>query len=110
MGSQHTVTITPGNWQSEVLQSPIPVLVDFWAEWCVPCKTIAPILDEVAQELAGKVKVAKVDVDSNPALAAQFGIRSIPTLLVLKDGTVQEQMGPMNKASLLKKLSAHIAG
>ncbi|MDI6775508.1 MAG: thioredoxin [Verrucomicrobiota bacterium] len=108
MPNETVVHITPNNWKSEVLKSPVPVLVDFYAEWCGPCKTIAPILDDVAADLAGKLKVAKVDVDKDRSLAAQFGIRSVPTLLVLKSGVVQEQMGPMNKAAFLKKLSAHL--
>ena len=109
MGSENLVHIEGGNWQSEVMEAGTPVLVDFWAEWCGPCRAIAPILDELAGELAGKVKIAKVDVDKNQELAGQFGIRSIPTLLVVKDGVVQEQMvGAMNKAALLEKLQAHM--
>ena len=107
--SQHTVTISPDNWQSEVLDSQVPVLVDFWAEWCGPCKAIAPILDQVAEEYAGKLKVAKVDVDANQALAQQFSIRSIPTMMVFKDGEVQDQMvGALNKPALLDKLSPYL--
>jgi thioredoxin 1 len=109
MASDKVVHIEGDNWQSEVLGSQVPVLVDFWAEWCGPCRAIAPILDEIADELDGKLKVAKVDVDSNQSLAGEFNVRSIPTLLLIKDGTVQEQMvGAMNKAALLDKVNAHL--
>ena len=109
MSSDAVIEINADNWQSEVLDATVPVLVDFWAEWCGPCKAIAPIVDELATELTGQIKVAKVDVDENQQLAGEFGIRSIPTLLILKDGVVQEQMvGAMNKAALKEKLDAHL--
>jgi thioredoxin 1 len=109
MASQHVVTITSANFEQEVTQSPVPVLVDFWAEWCGPCKMIAPLLDEVAEEKAGKLKVGKVNVDDNQDLAAKFGIRAIPTLLLVKGGVVKEQMvGAVGKKDLEKKLAAHI--
>jgi thioredoxin 1 len=93
----------------EVLDSSIPVLVDFWAEWCGPCKAIAPVLEELAQDVAGKLKVVKVNVDEAGELAGQYQIRSIPTLLVFQGGIVQQQMvGAMNKATLKTKLSAYI--
>ncbi|OGV69959.1 MAG: thioredoxin [Lentisphaerae bacterium RIFOXYA12_FULL_48_11] len=109
MSAANIIHITPENWQSEVLQSKTPVLVDFWAEWCGPCKAIAPILDELAGEVEGKLKIVKVNVDSNHQIAGDFGIRSIPTLLLFKDGVVQQQMvGAMNKAALKTKLSGVI--
>jgi thioredoxin 1 len=87
-----TVKINSSNFQSDVLQSSEPVVVDFWAEWCGPCKMIGPALEEIATEMQGQVKVAKINVDENPELAAQFGIRSIPTLLMFKDGQVAANM------------------
>lgn len=109
MAGQGIVEIKDGNWQSEVLNAGIPVLVDFWAEWCGPCRAIAPILEELAGEMAGRIKVAKVNVDDNQQLAGEFGIRSIPTLLIVKEGVVQEQMvGAMNKAALTEKLNAYV--
>lgn len=109
MTSKSVVNLSKENWQSEVVDATIPVLVDFWAEWCGPCRMIAPVLDELADELAGKVKIAKVNIDEHQELAAQFNVRSIPTLLILKNGTVQEQMvGAMRKSDLQAKLSAYI--
>ncbi|MBL7114941.1 MAG: thioredoxin [Kiritimatiellae bacterium] len=109
MSSDAVIEINAENWQSEVLDAAVPVLVDFWAEWCGPCKAIAPIVDELATELNGQIKVAKVNVDENQQLAGEFGIRSIPTLLILKEGVVQEQMvGAMNKVSLKEKVDAYL--
>jgi thioredoxin 1 len=104
----NAIAITSANWKTEVLDSAQAVLVDFWAPWCGPCRAIAPILDELSAELAGKMKVVKVNVDENQELAGQFGIRTIPTLLVIKGGTVQSQMGPMSKAALKSKIEQYL--
>ena len=109
MASNLVVHLTAANWDTEVTKATTPVLVDFWAEWCGPCKMIAPLLDELAGELSGKIKIAKVNVDESQDLAAKFHIRSIPTLLVFKAGVVQEQMvGALRKADLKTKLSAYL--
>ncbi len=103
------VEITDSNFQTEVLQSPTPVLVDFWAEWCGPCKMIAPVVEELAKEYNGKLKVGKVDVDANQQVSMQFGIRSIPTLLVFKGGKVVDQLiGAVPKKMLVEKISKHL--
>ena len=109
MASDKIITVSDSNWDSDVIQSDTPVLVDFWAEWCGPCRAIAPVLDELANELDGKLKVAKVNVDERSDLANQFGVRSIPTLLLIKGGSVAEQMvGAMSKSALTSKLQAHL--
>ena len=96
-----TVTVDKSNFQSDVLDSDVPVVVDFWAEWCGPCKMIAPSLEEIAQEMAGKVKITKLNIDENPELAAQFGVRSIPTLMLFKDGEpASMQVGAKPKNAL----------
>ncbi len=103
------VTLTDDNFQTEVLHSDRPVLVDFWAEWCGPCKMIAPIVEELAKEYDGTLKVGKVDVDANQKVSMQFGIRSIPTLLIFKGGRVVEQViGAVPKRALTEKLSRHL--
>lgn len=103
------VHVSAENWKAEVADSPLPVLVDFWAEWCGPCRVIAPVLDELSGELAGRLKIAKVNVDESPELAGNYGIRSIPTLLLIKGGVVQQQMvGAMSKAALKTRLESEL--
>jgi len=109
MASEHIVTVSADNFEQEVAKSPQPVLLDFWAEWCGPCKMIAPVLDEIAEEKAGKVKVGKVNVDDNQELATRFGIRAIPTLLLFQGGQVKETIvGMTGKKDLEKKLAAYV--
>ena len=92
MASPLILNLTQENFAQQVLQSPAPVLVDFWAEWCGPCKMIAPLLDELADEYDGKVKIGKVNVDEQQSLAAEYGVRDIPTLLVFQNGQVADQI------------------
>ncbi|MBC7389139.1 MAG: thioredoxin [Opitutaceae bacterium] len=102
------VEITDANFQ-DIIKSDKPVLVDFWAEWCGPCKMIGPVVEELAGEFEGKAVVGKVNVDENAAISAKYGIRSIPTLLIFKNGEiVDKQVGAVPKAVLFKKLEAHL--
>lgn len=104
--SQLTVEVTDQNFKEKVLDNTMPVLVDFWAPWCGPCRLIAPKLEEIAKDYEGKVVIAKVNVDNSPMIAGKFGIRSIPTLLFIKDGKVMDQViGNVPKS----ELEAHLA-
>ena len=106
-----TIAVTDETFENEVMQSGNPVVVDFWAEWCGPCKAIAPIVDELAEEYDGRVKFAKMDVDSNPNTPQKFGIRGIPALLIFKDGDkVGQLVGAAPKAKLVQSIEAAMAG
>ncbi|GLS29773.1 MAG: thioredoxin [Mesorhizobium sp.] len=105
-----TVKVDNSNFQADVLQAGEPVVVDFWAEWCGPCKMIAPALEEIATELGGKVKIAKLNIDENPELAAKFGVRSIPTLMIFKDGEVADiKVGAAPKTALSHWINGAVA-
>jgi len=110
MAADNIVTLTQDNFASEVIQASTPVLVDFWAEWCGPCKSIAPMLDELAGEYDGKVKIGKVNIDNEQALASEYGIRAIPTLLLFNKGTVAEQIVGMKSKKDLTESFAKVTG
>jgi thioredoxin 1 len=106
----NTVEITDSNFEAEVEKSEIPVLIDFWAAWCGPCRALAPTVEQIADEYEGKLKVGKLDVDANSALSAKFSIRGIPTLLLFKDGQVKEQLvGAVPKATIVGAITKYVS-
>ena len=108
--SEQIVDLTDGTFEQEVLNSDVPVVVDYWAEWCGPCKMIGPILEELAGEYGGKVKMAKINIDENPQTPPKFGIRSIPTLMVFKNGEVEgTKVGAASKSDLTAFIDSSIA-
>jgi thioredoxin 1 len=107
--SENVSTLSDATFDEEIAGSSEPILVDFWAEWCGPCKMIAPVLDEIADENPGKIKIAKLNVDDNPAIARRFDVMSIPTMIVFKDGQPDKRMvGAKGKGQLLQELSAYL--
>ncbi len=107
--SQHIHYVTDENFETEVLQSSLPVLVDYWAEWCGPCRAIAPILDEIASEYEGRLKVAKLNIDDNEITPAKYGIRGIPTLMLFKDGNIEAtKVGALQKSQLTAFVDSHL--
>ncbi|MDI3260419.1 MAG: thioredoxin TrxA [Sinobacteraceae bacterium] len=108
--SEHISPVTDASFEQDVLKSPLPVLVDFWAEWCGPCRMIAPVLEQLAQETAGKLKVVKLNVDENPETPPKFSIRGIPTLILFKNGQpAATQVGAVHKAQLMSFVQPHLA-
>lgn len=107
--SQHIHYVTDATFEAEVLQATIPVLVDYWAEWCGPCKMIAPILDEIAGEYADRLKIAKLNIDENQATPPKYGIRGIPTLMLFKDGNIEAtKVGALSKSQLTAFIDSHL--
>jgi thioredoxin 1 len=107
--SGHIIHLSDASFQQDVLESPIPVLVDYWAEWCGPCKMIAPILDEIVKEYDGRIKVAKLNIDENQATPPRYGIRGIPTLMLFKNGNVEAtKVGALSKSQLTAFIDSNI--
>ena len=107
--SEQIVHITDDSFESDVLQSPQPVLIDYWADWCGPCKAIAPVLDEIAKEYDGKLKVAKLNIDENPNTPPRYGIRGIPTLMLFKNGEVEAtKVGAVSKSQLVAFIDSNL--
>lgn len=110
MAGKNIMEVSDGNFEQEVLQSNVPVLVDFWAPWCGPCRAIAPLVDELSGDYAGKLKVAKCNVDENPKTPSRYGIRAIPTLIIFKDGNVSEQItGAVAKSQISAAIDKAVA-
>ncbi len=109
MAGEHVLTFSDSNFDAEVLKSELPVLVDFWAEWCGPCRMMAPTVDQIADEYAGRVKVGKVDVDSNGGTAMRYNVQWIPTLLLFKEGRVVDmRVGAVGRSEVIKMIESHV--
>ena len=107
--SKNIIHVTDSSFEEEVLKSDMPIIVDYWAEWCGPCKMIAPILDEIADEYTGKVRIAKLNIDDNPQTPPKYGIRGIPTLMLFKDGNVEAtKVGALSKSQLTAFIDSNI--
>ena len=107
--SEHISYVTDTTFSTDVLQAQGPVLLDFWAEWCGPCKMLAPVLDQIAEEYAGRLKVAKLNIDENPGTPANFGVRGIPTLMIFKNGNLEAtKVGALSKSQLAAFIDSHL--
>lgn len=107
--SEHMLHVTDDSFEDEVLNSELPVLVDYWAEWCGPCRAIAPLLDDISRDYEARIKVAKLNVDENPKMPLKYGIRGIPTLMIFKEGSVEgTKVGSLSKSQLIAFIDSHI--